>query len=184
MVARLLRPSLQSIFTVRRVGHQTFVSSRASNVRVHHEPFTKQEYKRITQITYRQRIFDDFKNVPIAKDYLKARRDAKAGSFDRLQEFKQKYSQYGFNENIPFYLYPRFVYIICTSNKARLHCSCCHTCLPTELGCRNPPIRIMLSHQNALTICFFIKMFQFYSIYIHSLDKYNPLIVDFMIQTF
>ena len=80
----------------------------------------KQDYDRITKNQFRQRLNNDFKSVPIAKDYLKAKKEARNGSFDRLQDFQVKYSEYGFNENIPFYLYPRFVYIICTSNKAGL----------------------------------------------------------------
>ena len=80
----------------------------------------KQDYDRITKNQFRQRLNNDFKGVPIVKDYLKAKKEARNGSFDRLQDFQVKYSEYGFNENIPFYLYPRFVYIICTSNKAGL----------------------------------------------------------------
>ena len=83
------------------------------------EPFTQAVYNRITKNPYRQRLNDDFKKIPIVRDYLRARKYAIKGSFDSMEDFRNKYAKYGFNENIPFYLYPRFVYLICTSNEVR-----------------------------------------------------------------
>lgn len=91
---------------------QTYIVRRTAKV----EPFTQKVYNRITKNSYRQRLNDDFKEIPIAKDYRRARSHAIKGSFDAIEDFRNKYAKYGFNENIPFYLYPRFVYLICTSN--------------------------------------------------------------------
>ena len=118
MVQRLLvlRPSVQS-----------YVFRSASNIQQERRDkifanliTLKQDYERITKNQFRQRLKYDFNKVPIARDYLNAKKEAKNGSFDKLKDFQQKYSKYGFNENIPFYLYPRFVYLICASNKAGL----------------------------------------------------------------
>ena len=94
---------------------QTRTATRTAKVLI--EPFSQNVYNRITKNSYRQRIKDDFKEIPIGKDYLRARDHARKGSFDAIKEFRNKYEKYGFNENIPFYLYPRFVYLICTSHE-------------------------------------------------------------------
>ena len=118
MVQRLLlRPNVQS-YVFRSVSNIHTQERRKQ--KFNSLTTLKQDYERITKNQFRQRLNNDFKSVPIAKDYFKAKKEARNGSFDRLQDFQVKYSEHGFNENIPFYLYPRFVYIICTSNKARL----------------------------------------------------------------
>ena len=118
MVQRLLlRPNVQS-YVFRSVSNIHTQERRKQ--KFNSLTTLKQDYDRITKNQFRQRLNNDFKSVPIAKDYLKAKKEARNGSFDRLQDFQVKYSEHGFNENIPFYLYPRFVYIICTSNKAGL----------------------------------------------------------------
>ena len=108
MVRRLLFLPGRSILQTRSI--------RTAKVLI--EPFTQNVYNRITKNSYRQRLRDDFgKDYPIGKDYLRARNHAIKGSFDAIEEFRNKYEKYGFNENIPFYLYPRFVYLICTSHE-------------------------------------------------------------------
>lgn len=112
MVHRLLplRPRLQSYI----IRHSYIITAK-DLPKV--EPFSKEVYNRITKNSYRQRLNDDFKKIPIVKDYLVARKHATKGSSDKIEAFRNKYSEYGFNENIPFYLYPRFVYLICNSNE-------------------------------------------------------------------